>query len=254
MKDELIVAGGRQLASFFFVPENYTHTLIICHGFRGTKENGGRIYSFAQRLNQSGLAVVAFDFSGSGQSGGEFVDNTLTGQARDLSLVIDYVTQHLARPIILLGRSFGGSTVLAGGSHDQRVEAFIFWSTPVLLEETFQGMLQADYQRLVNGDFITLQDEGGTFRIGPELVRDFSRHNFEEYTTCIGQKPALIVQGESDQVVSVINGLLLKKRLPNSSLLLLPGADHRFTEHGIWRETETIRWIQREVLKRGDAK
>lgn len=253
MRDELIVSGGRQLAAFFFIPENITHVVIACHGFRGTRENGGRIYSLAERLNRIGLAVVAFDFSGSGRSSGLFVDNTLSSQAGDLELVIEHAANRFSRPVILLGRSFGGSTVLAGGSGDPRVAAFILWSTPVQLEQTFRGMLQNDYEILLNGQSVTVQDDGGTFQIGPQLVSDFSRHNFEEYAVRIGQRPALIVQGESDQVVPVINGQLLKTLIPNSTLLLLPEADHRFTEHTTWRETETIKWIEREVLKRGEG-
>lgn len=249
---ESIIAGGRQLASFLFVPKDFTHTIIICHGFRGTRENGGRIYSFAERLNRIGLAAVSFDFSGSGHSSGEFVDNTLTGQAKDLKLVIDYAEERFSRPVILLGRSFGGSTVLAGGV-DQRVSAFIFWSTPVLLEQTFRSMLQDDYDRLLKGLSVTAEDDGGIFSIGPELVKDFSRHNYIEYAKLIGQRPVLIVQGEDDQVVSPVNAQLLKSLVPNSKLLLAPGADHRFTQHGPWRESETIKWIEREVLKRGEG-
>lgn len=249
---ESIIAGGRQLASFLFVPKDFTHTIIICHGFRGTRENGGRIYSFAERLNRIGLAVVSFDFSGCGHSSGEFVNNTLTGQAKDLTLVIDYVEEQFSRPVILLGRSFGGSTVLAGGSAEQRIAAFIFWSTPVLLEQTFRSMLQDDYERLLSGLPVSAEDDGGSFSIGPELVKDFSRHNYEEYAKLIGQRPVLIVQGEDDQVVSPVNAQLLKKRIPNSRLLLAPGADHRFTQHGPWRESETIKWIERDVLKRGE--
>ncbi|MEN6390973.1 MAG: alpha/beta fold hydrolase [Syntrophomonas sp.] len=253
MISESIIAGGRQLASLFFVPKEFTHIIIICHGFRGTRENGGRIYSFAERLNRIGLAAVAFDFSGSGQSSGAFADNTLSSQARDLKLVIEHSAKRFSRPIILLGRSFGGSTVLAGGSTDPRVAAFIFWSTPVQLEQTFRGMLQNDYDLLLNGRPITAQDDGGTFQIGPGLVADFSRHNFKDYTSRIGERPVLIVQGESDQVVPLINGRLLKSHLPNSTLWLLPEADHRFTQHTTWREVETVKWIERVVLKRGEG-
>lgn len=253
MISDSINAGGRQLASLFFLPEEFTHTIIICHGFRGTRENGGRIYSFAERLNRIGLAAVAFDFSGSGKSSGSFVDNTLSSQSTDLQLVIEHATERLAKPVILLGRSFGGTTVLAGGSGDHRVQAFIFWSTPVQLEQTFRNMLQNDYELLLGGQAITAQDEGGTFQIGPELAADFKRHDFEQYAAKIGQRPTLIVQGESDQVVPVSNGRLLKSLLPGSTLLLLPEADHRFTEHTTWRENETIMWIKREVLKRGEV-
>lgn len=249
MQNAFIDAGGSKLASLYFLPANFTHLLIACHGFRGTKENAGRIYSFADRLNQMGIAVLAFDFSGSGASAGDFKDMTLSTQARDLAMVIDHCFARFGRPIILLGRSFGGTTVLAGGSCDSRVEAFIFWSAPFAAEKAFRGLFGDEYERMLNGGTLTLEDDGGQFAIGPEFVRDLGRHRFNEYAAEIGRRPALVVHGQRDEIVGVENAVDLHESLANSDLIVVPGADHKFMDQWPLREQITLDWIEKRVLK-----
>ncbi|MEN6351150.1 MAG: alpha/beta hydrolase, partial [Syntrophomonas sp.] len=79
------------LAALAFLSGGSRFIIIICHGFRGVKENSGKLYAFADRLQELGAGVYAFDFWGSGESDGEFAHMTLTSQARDLAGVIDYV-------------------------------------------------------------------------------------------------------------------------------------------------------------------
>ena len=110
MENISIIGDGQgKLAAYCFMPENECrYILIICHGFRGAKENGGRIFTFAEKLNKLGLGVLAFDFSGSGASDGDFANISLSSQVSDLRQVIDYVDSNYNRQLILLGRSFGG--------------------------------------------------------------------------------------------------------------------------------------------------
>ncbi|NLW90828.1 MAG: alpha/beta hydrolase, partial [Syntrophomonadaceae bacterium] len=135
MESFFIEKDGRSIAACRSIPE-CDYIIIICHGFRGAKENSGKLVPFAKRLNNIGYGVLAFDFSGSGASDGDFKDITLSGQAEDLRCVINYVSSRYNQPIYLLGRSFGGTTVLAAGAGDTRVAGYILWSAPVLLEKT----------------------------------------------------------------------------------------------------------------------
>ena len=47
MKNISISGGGQgNLAAYLFMPESdCRYVLIVCHGFRGAKENSGRIFS-----------------------------------------------------------------------------------------------------------------------------------------------------------------------------------------------------------------
>ncbi len=241
---DIIKPDKQKLKTYYFRPQDaYKYILIVCHGFRGTKENSGKIYSFAGRLNQLGFGVAAFDFSGSGESDGSFDDITLSGQAKDLCQVIDYMYKKYNKPIILLGRSFGGSTVLAGGAADKRIAGYIFWSTPVKMQETFARMLDEDYEQLLKGKTINLIDEVGEYTIKPDIIRDFDEHNMIKYLSALGNRPVLVIHGLEDEVVDYSNAEEIKNYTQNSSIYLVEKAAHRFTNKTVEREDITIRWL-----------
>lgn len=217
--------------------------IIVCHGFRGAKENSGKLTLFAQRLNRIGCGVVAFDFSGSGGSHGEFRNVTLSVQARDLQQVIDYICTQYSMPIYLLGRSFGGSTVLAAGAGDPRVRGFIIWSAPVYLHKTFAAMMAPVYDELSRGQNVVVDDEGGSFELGPDLIRDFDRHDMDAYLEQIGSRPVLVIHGEDDQTVAAENARHIGEKALNTTMHIVPGADHRFNGMTLEREDLTLQWL-----------
>lgn len=232
-----------KLSALLSVPADPHCLVIACHGFRGAKENGGRIYSLGEKLKQIGMGLLAFDFQGSGQSEGQYSDLTLTRQAGDLQDVINYADQQFQLPIIVLGRSFGGSTILAGASQDDRIVGYIFWSTTVFLKETFTGLNPALASQVEKGNTIMLTDEGGNYELDPDLFQDFANHNMDDYLRAIGNRPVLIVHGLADEMVPTKNAQHIAQLLPQAQLNLLEGADHRFTQHTAQREDLSIQWL-----------
>lgn len=224
--------------------------MIICHGFRGAKENSGKLALFAERLNSIGCGVLAFDFSGSGSSDGEFRNVTLSGQARDLQRVIDYTCDQYSLPIYLLGRSFGGSTVLAAGAGDPRVRGFIIWSAPVYLHKTFAAMMTSAYDELSRGQNVVINDESGSFMLGPELIRDFDRHDMDDYLQQIGSRPILVIHGQDDETVDPENAWHIAEKAANARLHIVSGADHRFNGMTRDREDLTLQWLIDQAVVR----
>ena len=76
--------------------------LIVSHGFRGSKESGGRGSLFGDAVARIGFTVVRFDFTPC---------QPLSSQVTELQNIIQWSSQHLGREIYLLGRSMGGSFV-----------------------------------------------------------------------------------------------------------------------------------------------
>lgn len=237
---------GHKLAAYLFMPESKPLLfLVICHGFRGAKENSGRIFGFARRVNELRAGVLAFDFSGSGESEGDFSAMTLSRQASDLTAVIDYLHIQYGLPVILLGRSFGGSTAIAAGAGDERVAAFILWSTPVFLEETFTAMIPDEYKNLPLGQIIHIQDEAGEFDLGSGFIQDFAHHDIDSYLQAMQNRPVLIIHAQDDEVVPVKNVIYMQQKLPQAQLLLVEEAGHRFLAKTKHREDLTLEWLQK---------
>lgn len=244
---ELFISNkhNQKLSAYLWEPPTLArYMVIICHGFRGGKENGGKIFAFAEKLQKLGLGVLAFDFSGSGNSEGNFLNNTLSRQADDLRQVIDFINDKYSLPVILLGRSFGGSTILAGGSGDLRVAGFILWSTPVFMHETFAGMIPEEYRLLQQGRIIRIEDDAGEYSLHPDLITDFDRHDMDVYLHKIKSLPTLIVHANDDEVVKPANAQHMKDLLTNGSLFMMDNAGHRFLDKIEAREAITIEWLK----------
>src|ERR1700756_2521159 len=69
----------------------------------------------AAALNELGIAVLRFDFTGLGSSEGEFANTTFSSNMADLIAAADELRKQRKAPAILIGHSLGGAAVLAGG-------------------------------------------------------------------------------------------------------------------------------------------
>lgn len=237
--------GQSRLAAYEFIPGDCRYILVVCHGFRGAKENSGNIFGFAKRVNQLGIGMLAFDFTGSGSSGGEFADVTLTQQVADLEQVINYIEEQYHKQVILLGRSFGGSTVLAlADKSDERVAGYIFWSAPVKLYETFAG-LAAQFDQMEGCEAVEIKYDSGSFRLKHGFFNDFATHDLILCAQKLASQPVLIIHGAADEVVKPTNAIKLYQKCNNAELHIIAGADHRFTRNIAEREDITLRWLQK---------
>lgn len=246
-----IAADCGSLAGLVFHPARPARgAIIVCHGFRGAKENSGYLQPFARRLNQLSLMVVAFDFTGCGQSEGQFADLTLQRQARDLVSVAGYTRQSFGLPISLLGRSMGGSTIIAAAPQLDDIEAYVLWSTPFRLQETLRGMLGDDYHQLHAGKAVTLQDEGGFYQLNPGLVQGMSQDLLITGLQVMRHRPVLVVHGLEDETVSCDQAEDIGQQLPQAQVVLVPEANHRFEGRIQERDDVTIAWLQK-VLTEG---
>lgn len=88
--------------------------VVICHGFTGNRQLDGHAKPLAKTLAQHGIASIAIDFAGSGESEEPFTAYTPASMRDDITSAITYLTDTVgADPerIGLLGHSMGGRAV-----------------------------------------------------------------------------------------------------------------------------------------------
>jgi alpha/beta superfamily hydrolase len=87
-------------------------TVVMLHGFGGRRDEVGGLFSrLAGRLAERGIASLRFDFPGCGESAGRFDDISvpLYAGAAQSALRFARAAGGDARPLALLGYSFGGA-------------------------------------------------------------------------------------------------------------------------------------------------
>ncbi|MFZ1725401.1 MAG: alpha/beta fold hydrolase, partial [Albidovulum sp.] len=109
--------SGATLAARLDLPDGpHLATALFAHCFTCGKDiiAARRI---AARLAAMGIAVLRFDFTGLGQSQGDFGATGFVSNVADLHAAADYLAGRDMAPSLLIGHSLGGAAVLkAAGS------------------------------------------------------------------------------------------------------------------------------------------
>lgn len=84
---------------------------LFAHCFTCSK-NLKAVTHISRALTNEGIAVMRFDFTGLGESGGDFADTNFTSNVADLVAASEVLTGKGMPPEILIGHSLGGAAVL----------------------------------------------------------------------------------------------------------------------------------------------
>ena len=110
---------GEKLVGLRAVPDSNLEkypTVLLVHGFGVTKEGYGMFDILSERLTENGMQVYRFDFSGSGESEGDYSETTLTKLKNDLEEIVKYVrsqTEVDLEKFGIVAQSLGTSTTIA---------------------------------------------------------------------------------------------------------------------------------------------
>jgi pimeloyl-ACP methyl ester carboxylesterase len=109
--------------------------LVFCSGY-ASNMSGTKAEFLDQRCSESGFSFLRFDYSGHGQSSGDFMDGTIGGWFEDACIVLDRLT---AGPQIVIGSSMGGwIALMLAVKKPHLVRAFIgIAAAPDFTEEFF---------------------------------------------------------------------------------------------------------------------
>ena len=67
----------------------------------------------SRALTSEGIAVLHFDFTGLGNSDGDFANTKFSSNLQDLLAATQFLRENLAAPALMIGHSLGGAAVLA---------------------------------------------------------------------------------------------------------------------------------------------
>jgi ADP-ribosylglycohydrolase/fermentation-respiration switch protein FrsA (DUF1100 family) len=102
---------------------------IFAHCFTCSKDIAAAT-RISRGLAARGIAVLRFDFTGLGNSEGDFANTNFSSNVQDLIAAGDHLRTHYQAPTLLVGHSLGGAAVLAASSHIPEIEGVVTIGAP----------------------------------------------------------------------------------------------------------------------------
>jgi hypothetical protein len=201
---------------------------LFAHCFTCSKDLRA-VGAISRALTRHGIAVLRFDFTGLGESEGDFADTNFSSNVDDLVVAADYLAEHYEAPRILVGHSLGGAAVLQAAHRLDSVQAVSTIGAPFDPEHVTRHLQDAMEDIEEKGE-ARVQLAGRTFTIRKQFLDDLAATKME--TTIAGLDRALLIfHSPVDRVVGVDNAAKIFGAAKHpKSFVSLDDADHLLTD------------------------
>jgi putative redox protein len=226
-KIEFNNAEGSKLAGLLELPAGDTPTTgfaLFAHCFTCGKDIAAAS-RIARALARHGIAVLRFDFTGLGNSDGDFANSNFSSNVQDLIAAADWLRHNHAAPQLLIGHSLGGAAVLAAAAKIDEAKAVCTIGAPATadhVEHLLQDAL-ADIRASGSGRVRVGRRE---FRVKQQFLDDLAAHAATDHIGGL-RRALLIFHSPVDQIVSIAEaGKIYQAAKHPKSFIALDGADH----------------------------
>ena len=224
--------NGIQLAGNLELPPGgqWQATALFAHCFTCTR-NIKAARNITRALGDAGFAVLRFDFTGLGESEGDFADTNFSSNLDDLEDAATWLADNLAAPQLLVGHSLGGTAALAVAERLNSVRAVATLAAPASADHVLEQFGE-DLGAIEKDGSARVQLAGRPFRIRRDFVEDARRHSFEDRLRKL-RRALLVMHSPSDKTVSIDNAQKIFEAAPHPrSFISLDDADHLMPEEG----------------------
>lgn len=203
---------------------------LFAHCFTCSKDLKA-IREIARTLARAGIATLRFDFTGLGDSEGDFAETTLSHNVTDLLDAAAFLEESYEAPRLLLGHSFGGAAVLQAAAGLPRVQAVATIASPFDPNHITSVLRGARETAEAQGEVI-VTIAGRSFELRREFFDDLAETAVRERLRTLG-RPLLILHSPADKVVGIENAQLLFEAAEHpKSFVSLGDSDHLLTREG----------------------
>lgn len=216
---------GSLLAARLDLPDGPVRaSAILAHCFTCSKDIPAA-RRISGRLAARGIAVLRFDFTGLGHSGGEFANTNFSSNVQDLHAAVREMTRRGMAPALLIGHSFGGAAVLKAAPDVPGLRAVVTIGAPADPSHVVQHMAPHVAQIQRQGS-ATVQLGGRPFEIRQQFLDDISAHSLEESLGRL-RRALLVMHAPNDLTVGIDHAARIFAAAKHpKSFVSLDQADH----------------------------
>lgn len=221
-------AQGHHLSGVLEYPDSeVSGWAIFAHCFTCSKSSlaSSRI---SRALAARGLGVLRFDFTGLGESDGDFSETGFSSNVADLLAADQWMSTQDHPVSLLIGHSLGGAAAVVAASKLAEVRAVVTLGAPSEADHVIKQFSSAT-SLIEQTGAAEINLDGRPFVLRKSFLEDVRGAAVKDAAAALG-RPLLVMHSPTDDVVGIDNatGLFLAARHPKS-FVSLDGASHLMT-------------------------
>lgn len=207
------------------VPKAY---VLFAHCFTCSK-NLKSVDHISQAFAHYGMAILRFDFTGLGQSDGNFSDTNFSSNLSDLTDAYEFLKTNYEAPQIIVGHSLGGAAVLHVAGAMDKVRAVATIGAPS--SPTHVTHLFKDHgEEILSKGQAKVNIGGRPFKMKRQFLDDLESRKNDHVIKNLG-KALLIIHSPQDVIVEIKNAKEIYEEAKHpKSFISLDGSDHLMTD------------------------
>ena len=224
--------------------------VLISHCFTCTRQTLTTA-RLSRGLAQAGLAVLRFDFTGLGDSEGDFAATHFNSMVSDIVCAAEFLAKYYQPPAFLIGHSMGGTASLAASQLEIKglsqligVATLASPAAPAHVLHHFGAAMPL----LEKGENAEIIVAGRAYPVKPEFVNDVRSYDMSsQMRGCVHRilaakagEDGIVDAGAAEQILEYTQG--------DRCLVEIDGADHLFSDrkHAEQLEHAVVDWVNRQ--------
>src|SRR5690554_3827532 len=206
-------------------PHNFA---ILAHCFTCTK-NLTAIKNVGRALIQEGFGVLRFDFTGLGESEGDFENTNFSGNVEDLVEAAQFLEQEYIAPTLIIGHSLGGAAAIFAADRISSIKAVAVINSPSHPSHVTH-LLKSSTAEIAKNGKAKVNLGGVDFTIKKQFLDDLENKPLEEVVKTF-KKALLILHSPLDKIVGINNAEEIYKSAHHpKSFVSLDDANHMLSK------------------------
>ena len=253
IKLEFPGTDGLTVAGLLETPESNPHSFVLfAHCFTCGKDvvSASRI---ARALVARGYAVLRFDFTGLGNSDGDFANSNFSSNVNDLVLAADFLRENYRAPSLLIGHSLGGAAVLAAAHDMKEVKGVVTIGAPADPQHVVK-QFDCKIDEINETGVAEVKLAGRSFTVKKQFLDDLA-DQYQSGKIASLKKALLVFHSPVDATVSIEEAEKIYRSAKHpKSFVSLDNADHLLTraKDAEYVATTIAAWATRYIDEPGE--
>lgn len=220
---------GERLFGTLHQPELPSVGAVVAGHCFTCSRHTGIIRRICNDLSNAAFTVLRFDFSGNGQSQGQFEQSTWSKQIREMEMAVDLVKDQGADWIGLAGHSLGAAIALLTAQRRDSIAAVCRVAGRVSQARPLHFLSPPQQQLLAGSGRVEFSSRGRQLSLNRDFFDDAEQYDLTAATRSLAI-PMLVVHGDQDTIIPVSEAHLAKQANPEKvQLLTIEDGDHMFS-------------------------